>query len=140
MDLRPGWLADILGIFGIVNNDDEEMPQRSRLKFGAGFSVVDNPTTGRTDVSFDIDAGDDITGTPYTSFDPVAWPEGTHAQSDDFLDETASLAKWTLSNPGGNGALSFDEDLKRMILQATGTGGESAVFAAQLIPSSEFTI
>lgn len=76
----------------------------------------------------------------YTSYDPVGWPTSIHASSDDFFDAAASALKWTLVHPGANGSLTFDEDFKRMILEATGTGADSAVFAIQAAPSTQFTV
>ncbi len=80
-------------------------------------------------------------GTQYNSFDPRGAPTGySSAKSDTFEDAGASATKWTLAHPGTNGSLSFSATYKRMTLQATGTGADSAVFAWQAAPSSEFTI
>lgn len=82
----------------------------------------------------------DLGSTPYTSFDPTAWPAGTHADSDDFLNETASAAKWTEWDVDTHATITYDEDLKRAIVEVVGTSGPSASGIAQAAPSSEFTI
>ncbi len=68
-----------------------------------------------------------------------AAPLSPSAWDDEFLDDTASAALWTLWNPGSNIAADYQQDKKRVFITASGNGGNRLGGIVQPIPSSEFT-